>query len=96
MSEPLYLIATIHPHPQQLEQARSAFDELIEATRSEIGCLLYDLVQGEGESVWIMMEKWASKSDWDQHMNTPHVRKIIEQGPNFLLKPSELRILKPV
>lgn len=96
MSDPLYLIATIHPDPQQLPQARAAFDELISATRAEAGCELYDLVQAEADSVWLMMEKWSSKAAWDAHMLSDHVKKITEIGPNFLLKPSDLKILKRI
>jgi quinol monooxygenase YgiN len=94
MSETLYLIATIYPTPGKEIQARAAFEELITATRNEVGCELYDLTQAEGESVWIMMEKWTSKADWDAHMESEHVKKIISNGPNFLSQPSELRILK--
>ncbi|MGA0798217.1 MAG: putative quinol monooxygenase, partial [Candidatus Nanopelagicales bacterium] len=77
-------------------EAKDAFEELIKATRQEAGCELYDLVQSAGESVWVMMEKWSSKSAWDAHMQTSHVKRINEIGPNFLEKPSELKILNPL
>lgn len=94
MSQALYLIATIHPILGKEAQARAAFEELITASQSEVGCELYELTQAEGESVWVMMEKWSSKADWDVHMKSEHVKKIILSGPNFLSQPSELRILK--
>lgn len=96
MSTPLYLIATIYPKPGKTDEARVAFEELMNATRQEAGCELYDLVQADDESVWVMMEKWSSKSAWDQHMQSDHVKKITEIGANFLEKPSELRILKSI
>ncbi len=96
MSHPLYLIATIYPKQGKTDEAKDAFEELIEATRQEAGCELYDLVHSAGESVWVMMEKWSSKSAWDAHMQTSHVKRINEIGPNFLEKPSELKILNPL
>ena len=96
MTAPLYLIATIFPKKGKTDEAKDAFEELITLTRQESGCELYDLVQGEGESVWVMMEKWSSKSAWDAHMQSAHVKKITELGPDFLERSSELRILNPI
>jgi len=97
---PLYLIAEIHPLPEKLNDARTAFEALISESKKEPGCLLYDLVIESsvetGSETWIVMEKWASKAAWDQHMETTHVKKMNRISPTFSLSETKLRFLHPV
>jgi quinol monooxygenase YgiN len=92
----LYLIAEIFPQPEKLNEAREAFDELIEKTLQEPGCLLYDLVIEQGSDHWIMLEKWASQEAWEQHMETSHVKHINQISPSLTHKRTVLRFLYPV
>ncbi len=70
---PLYLIATIRPREDRRDDARAALSALMAATRLEAGCELYDLVTTADESaVWLMLEKWTSRSHWDSHMTSAH------------------------
>lgn len=57
---------------------------------------MYDLVSGDGEEVWVMMEKWSSKSHWDAHMLTSHVKYINSIDQKYFTKPTELRFLNPI
>lgn len=94
--KPLYLIAEIHPHPEKLDQAKKAFDELVTETIKEPGCLLYDLVIEQGSDSWLMVEKWESKTHWEAHMETEHVKKINELASDFVTRETKLRFLHPV
>lgn len=91
---PLYLIAEIYPDPEKLSEAKSAFEELIAATREEKGCLLYDLVIEDGNECWLMLEKWESRSAWDLHMNSHHVIAMNAVSPEFTTQPTRLRFLE--
>lgn len=93
---PLYLIAEIYPHPEKLAEAREAFDSLIAKTLQEPGCLLYDLVIEQDGDHWLMLEKWASKEAWEQHMETDHVKHINQITPSLTHKQTVLRFLHPV
>ncbi len=96
MSSPLYLIATIYPAAQHRAEVVTALGALIAASQAESGCEVYDLVQGEGEDVWVMMEKWSSKEHWDAHMTTDHVRTMGMLDKAFFTRETELRFLHPV
>jgi quinol monooxygenase YgiN len=96
MSSPLYLIATIYPAAQHRAEVLTALDTLIAASQAESGCEMYDLVQGEGEEVWVMMEKWSSKEHWDAHMTTAHVQTMGMLDKAFFTRETELRFLHPV
>ena len=96
MSESLYLIASIYPEPAHIEFLKAEFDKLIIEAYKEPGCEMYDLVAGEGEDNWVMMEKWSSKAHWDDHMLTSHVKHINSIDQKYFRKPTELRFLNPV
>lgn len=96
MSKPLYLIATIYPALEHIEYLKKEFSSLVAQSYKESGCEMYDLVLGEGEEVWVMMEKWSSKAHWDAHMLTSHVKHINSIDKKYFSKPTELRFLNPV
>ena len=96
MSKPLYLIATIYPAIEHIDFLKKEFANLVSESYKESGCEMYDLVSGEGEEVWVMMEKWSSKTQWDAHMLTNHVKHINGIDKKYFLKPTELRFLNTV
>lgn len=96
MSKPLYLIATIYPAAEHIDYLKKEFATLASESYKESGCEMYDLVSGDSEEVWVMMEKWSSKSHWDAHMLTSHVKYINSVDQKYFTKPTELRFLNPV
>lgn len=96
MSKPLYLIATIYPATEHIDFLQKEFITLISAAHKESGCEMYDLVEGEGEKVWVMMEKWSSRAQWDTHMLSSHVKHINSIDEKYFRKPTELRFLNPL
>ena len=96
MSQPLYLIASIYPESAHIEFLKAEFNKLIIEAYKEPGCEMYDLVAGEGEDTWVMMEKWSSRPHWDDHMLTAHVKHINSIDKKYFRKPTELRFLNPV
>ena len=96
MSKPLYLIATIYPEKEHIDFLKKEFANLVTESYKESGCEMYDLVQGDGEDTWVMMEKWSSKSLWDDHMLTPHVKHINSIDKKYFRAPTNLRFLNPV
>ena len=58
--------------------------------------MLYDLVIEQDGDHWLMLEKWASKEAWEQHMETDHVKHINQITPSLTHKQTLLRFLHPV
>jgi len=93
----LYLKADIYPDLSKRDVVEAAYAELIRASLSEPGCLLYDLVVSEeNPNVWHMFEKWESKSAWDDHMQTEHVAKIQLLEPQLIVAPTKLNFYTSV
>jgi quinol monooxygenase YgiN len=52
----------------------SALTSLVEPTRSEPGCVSYDLYHSAVDpATFITVELWRSQADLDAHMQTPHI-----------------------
>lgn len=92
----LYLIATISPRMEQAHEVDRILREMMAATVVESGCELYDLVIDPSQpDRWIMLEKWASRSDWEAHMQSPHNVAGNDALTDLLREPTRLQFLDP-
>ena len=88
---PLYLVATIRPRPDRIDEARAALRTLIAASLAEEGCEMYDLVQtDEAPDTWLMLEKWSSREQWESHMLTDHNAAFGKIAPGLVSEPITL------
>jgi len=91
---PLYLIATIRPRVDRLEEAEREVRALMAGTHAEPGCIYMELVESADDpTTWIMLEKFHSRADWDTHMTTDHVIRGNAALQGLLREPTELTLL---
>jgi quinol monooxygenase YgiN len=89
--EPLYLIATIRPRPDRLEEAERELRALMAGTHAEPGCIFMELVESPDDpTTWIMLEKFRSRQAWDEHMCTDHVTRGNAALADLLREPTHL------
>lgn len=70
----LTIVAHIHAEADQIDLVKSELLKLIETTRSEDGCLNYDLHQdNENPTHFLFFENWASRELWQKHMENRHI-----------------------
>ncbi len=70
---------------EKLETVLSLYEELVNATRMEEGCIKYELYQDvEDPSVLTMIEEWEDKASLDQHMKTEHFMRIVPMVGKFV------------
>ena len=71
------LTATVKARPGQEDAVKEALLSLVEPTRKEPGCLLYNLHQSKADPTQFMFyEQWASQGALDAHGKTPHMRAL--------------------
>src|SRR3954447_14060698 len=91
---PLYLVVTIRPRADRLEEAESQLQAMRRNTLQDPGCVFMHFLQPHDDpETWVMIEKFRSRAAWDEHMRQPYNtegNKILE---NLLREPSELRLL---
>lgn len=71
---PLTVIATLKARDGREEESFRELQVLVEPTRKETGCLIYELHRSHEDSgLFMFTESWASRPEWDTHMQTPHL-----------------------
>ncbi len=82
----IYVIATLHIHPEKrasfLEDARS----VIAHTVKEEGCLSYDLTSSITEpNEFVFVERWATRDALAAHFDTPHLGEWRRVSADYLV-----------
>lgn len=80
----------IEAKPGNEAEVKAALEELVTATRTEEGCISYELrVAADAPHVFVTIEKWRSHDDLDQHMKSEHITKAFSiAGPLLAGQPS--------
>ena len=83
--EGVIVTAYIKAKKGQEEKVKEALTALISPTRSEQGCLAYELHQNaEDMSMFMFFECWCSKSALDEHLQKPHIKAFLEKAGELL------------
>jgi quinol monooxygenase YgiN len=91
---PLFLVVTIKPRKDRLQEAEAQLQSMRQNTLNEPGCVFMHLVQPQDDpDNWVMLEMFRSRAAWDEHMQQPYNvegNKILE---GLLREPSDLRLM---
>ena len=79
MARKLTIVARIEAKKDQIDLIKSELIKLIEPTRSEEGCIQYDLHQdNENPEIFFFYENWESRELWQNHMNNDHLAAYMQ------------------
>ncbi|WP_254442621.1 putative quinol monooxygenase [Ruegeria arenilitoris] len=68
----LTIVANIKANPSKIDLVKAELIKLIEVTRTEEGCVNYDLHQdNENPAHFLFYENWQSRELWQAHMKPP-------------------------
>ena len=71
----LTIVAHITAKSDKIELVKAELEKLIDITRSEEGCVQYDLHQdNETPAHFMFYENWESRELWQAHMNAQHLQ----------------------
>jgi quinol monooxygenase YgiN len=77
---------------ERAEEAEAELRALMAGTLAEEGCIRMELVVSDDDpTTWLMLEKFRSRADWDDHMRTEHVTRGNANLADLLREPTELR-----
>lgn len=75
---PLTIVAHITATSDKIDLVKAELEKLIATTRSEEGCLQYDLHQDNDNPAHFMFyENWESRELWQAHMNNQHLKDYL-------------------
>lgn len=70
---------------------------LVTPTRSEPGCISYDLHQAaDDKSLFMFYENWKSMEDLEKHRETPHLKAFRQKADSILAKPIEVTLFEMI
>ena len=83
-------------YEDKVNEALKLYEELVQKTREENGCISYSLFRDTKDStILTMIEKWESQEALDAHMKTKHFTTLVPMIGKFR-KSSELNIYELV
>ena len=75
----LTIVANVHADPDQIDLVKAELEKLVPITRTEEGCIQYDLHRDNDNPLHFMFfEIWESRELWQTHMNAPHLAAYVE------------------
>ena len=95
MSTPVVVLAYFRPAPGQRDQVVEALRPAISAVHQETGCELYAIHDAPDGTI-VMIEKWASVGELDEHGKAAAVRALNVALDGLLASPVEVIRLSPV
>ncbi len=91
MSELFTVVARLRARAGREAQLRVELQRLVTPTRSEAGCVTYDLHESTKEpGCFLFYEVWKKPSDLEAHFQTPHMLAIAKVLPELLAEPMDL------
>ena len=92
---PLFLVVTIKPRLDRLQEAEAQLQSMRQNTLTEPGCVIMHFLQPQDESdTWVMIEMFRSRTAWDEHMRQPYNTEGNKLLEDLLREPSDLRLLR--
>jgi quinol monooxygenase YgiN len=91
MSEPLTVVARVRAKAGLETRLGQELQRLVAPTRTEAGCLRYDLHESTTEPGWFLLyETWRSEADLQTHFQTSYLKAFFQIVPELADGPSEI------
>jgi quinol monooxygenase YgiN len=75
------------------EKAKQAIIACVAPTRSEAGCINYDLHQSSDDKTLLMLyENWVSKKALDEHLKMPYLQDLIAKADELFAEPIDISL----
>jgi quinol monooxygenase YgiN len=78
------------------DRLRALLQGMLAPTHLEPGCELYELYETDTRGRFYFYERWESQGALDQHMATPHFKRLKQAGGELVTEPFEINFLKKI
>jgi quinol monooxygenase YgiN len=91
------VVARIRIKKGMEEKVKKELLSLVGPTRSEKGCVNYDLHQSvEDKSLFMFYENWVSKKDLDEHLAMPYMKSHLEKASEIFAGPPDITLWEKI
>lgn len=96
-SKKVTVLAKCKAKPGMEEEVKKEIMALVAPTRSETGCINYDLHQSlDDKTLFVLYENWVSKEDLDKHLAMPYLKDFLGKADGILAEPVEITLLEMI
>lgn len=93
----IHVVAESYVARENRERYIELAKEAIACTRVEKGCVQYTLTEGlNREDAFVFVEKWETRDDLDNHLQSEHMKRIIPQMRALRYEQKDVLILEEV
>ncbi len=94
---PVHVTARICARPDTYTRLRRELIALMAPTRSEAGCLRYDLYEHSGQpGEFLFIEQWQTTDDLERHLQQPHIQHFLAASADLLAEPIQIAQWQPI
>ena len=91
-SKTIRVVARLIAKPDRIDETLRALRALVEPTRAEDGCILYELTQNNDDPTdFTFVEEWTTDAALDTHLESDHIRKLQSVADDLLAAPPDVR-----
>lgn len=95
MPKTITVTAHIQARAGREAEAEQVLQALIAPTRTEPGCMAYDLfTMPEKPGCYLFIETWQSQEHLDRHLQQNHVQAFISRSGELLAEPLQVSVWK--
>ena len=92
MAKTIRVVARIKSQPNTIDETRAVLLGLIDPTRSEAGCIRYELLQNNSDPTdFTFVEEWQSDDALNQHLASAHLAAASIKASALLAEPPDIR-----
>jgi quinol monooxygenase YgiN len=90
-NEQVTVLARMRAKDGMEEKVKQELLSLVPQTKTEEGCINYDLHQSpEDNSLFMFYENWRSKADLDKHFETQYLQAFLGKAEELLAEPPDI------
>ncbi|HYJ70060.1 MAG TPA: putative quinol monooxygenase [Nocardioidaceae bacterium] len=90
---PAIVFASFTPRPERIPQLRATLDVMVEHTRREPGCQIYDLYESDDGKRLHLFERYVDADALEAHRASEHYKAYRAKLPELLASPIEVAVL---
>ena len=95
--ERLVLVARLKVREETIEEAKSLALGMVADSRSEEGCLNYDVHQGADDpTVFVWHETWADREAFNEHLEKPYFKDFLARASLLAAEEPQIILTKMI
>jgi quinol monooxygenase YgiN len=93
----VFVMAQARAKAEFIAEVKCECAALVEPSRAEKGCLVYDLFESSEEpTLFVFFEAWENMKDLERHLESPHALAFDEKTEGLLAEPERIIFLQKI